>query len=100
MRKAGVTFIIIPYHSSKIKRRLMMERQSGLYLIGTEHLSPEERYRERRARQICEQVSKEVDFDLDSLGQANACVQFVYGHMDEAELWERARKEMEQGARL
>lgn len=77
-----------------------MERQLGGYLIGTEHLSPEERYRERRARQICEQVSKEVDFDLDSLGQVNACVQFVYGHIDEAELWERARAEMEQGAGL
>jgi hypothetical protein len=78
----------------------MMERQSGGHLIGTEHLSPEERHRERRARQICEQVSKEVDFDLDSLGQVNACVQFVYGHIDEAELWERARAEMGQGAGL
>ena len=77
-----------------------MEKQSGSYLIGTEHLSPEERYRERRARQICEQVSKEVDIDLDSLGQVNACVQFVYGHMDESELWERAHAEMEQRARL
>jgi hypothetical protein len=73
-----------------------MERQSGSYIIGTEHLSPEERYRERRARQICEQVSHEVGFEMDSLGQVNACVQFVYGHMDEAELWERARTEMEQ----
>ena len=77
-----------------------MERQSGGYLIGTEHLSPEERYRERRARQICEQVSKEVDFDLDSLGQVNACVQFVYGHIDEVELWDEAREEMEQHARI
>jgi hypothetical protein len=78
----------------------MMERESGLYLIGTEHLSPEERYLERRARQICEQVSKEVDFDLHSLGQVNACVQFVYGHIDEAELWEKARAEMERIERL
>jgi len=77
-----------------------MERQSGIYLVGNEHLSPEERYRERRAWQICEQVSKEVDFDLESLGQVNACVQFVYGHIDEVELWERARAEMEQSARL
>jgi hypothetical protein len=100
MRNGGVTFSIIPYHYSVFKRRVIMERQSGGYLIGTEHLSPEERYRERRARQICEQVSKEVDFDLDSFGQVNACVQFVYGHIDEAELWERARAEMEQGARL
>ena len=76
-----------------------MERESGLYLIGTEHLSPEERYLERRARQICEQVSQEVGFDLDSLGQVNACVQFVYGHIDEAELWDKARAEMKQGAR-
>ena len=77
-----------------------MERQSGIYLVGTEHLSPEERYLERRARQICEQVSKEVAFDLNALGQVNACVQFVYGHIDETELWERARAEMEQRARL
>lgn len=76
----------------------MMERESGLYLTGNEHLSPEERYLERRARQICEQVSHEVGFEMDSLGQVNACVQFVYGHMDEAELWERARTEMEQRA--
>jgi hypothetical protein len=82
------------------QRSVTMERQSGSYLVGTEHLSPEERYRERRARQICEQVSKEVDFDLDSLGQVNACAQFVYGHIDEAELWERARAEMEHRARL
>jgi hypothetical protein len=73
-----------------------MERESGLYLTGYEHLSPGERYLERRARQICEQVSHEVGFEMDSLGQVTACVQFVYGHMDEAELWERARTEMEQ----
>ena len=77
-----------------------MERQSGIYLVGTEHLAPEERYRERRAWQICEQVSQEVDFDLHSLGQVNACVQFVYGHIDEAELWEKARAEMERIERL
>ena len=77
-----------------------MEETVGVYLLGTEHLSPEERYLERRASQICEQDSQEVGFEMDSLVQVNACAEFVYGYIDEAELWERARAEMEQRASL
>ena len=71
-----------------------MEEQSGIVLTGIEHLSPAERYRERQARQICEQVAQEAFFELDSLGQMRACVEFIYGDMDQAELWQRARAEM------
>jgi hypothetical protein len=71
-----------------------MEEQSGIVLIGTEHLSPGERYRERRASQICEQVSEEAGLELDSLGQVRTCVEFIYSDMDEAELWQRARAEV------
>lgn len=48
-----------------------MEEQTGVYLVGTKHLSREQRYLERRASQICGQVSQEVGFELDSLGRVN-----------------------------
>jgi hypothetical protein len=74
-----------------------MEKPLGVYIRGVEHLTPEERQRLRRAEQICGQVSRDAGFDLDSLEQAAACVDFVHGSIDEVELWDKARAEIEQG---
>jgi hypothetical protein len=73
-----------------------MNEKDGINMRGREHLTPDERHRLTRANQICEQVSHEVGFDLDTVEQVAACVDFVHGHIDEPELWERARVEMEE----
>ena len=73
-----------------------MNEQDGINIRGIEHLKPEERHRLNRANQICRQVSQEVGFKLEGVEQIAACVEFVGGHIDEPELWERARAEMEQ----
>lgn len=77
-----------------------MEEQAGVYMRGLEHLSPDERYRFARAKQICMQVSQEVGLEMDFLEQVTACVEFVHGYIDEPALWEKARVEMEQRARV
>ena len=73
-----------------------MNEQDGINIRGIEHLTPDERYRLSRANQICQQVSQEVGFHMEGVEQVAACVEFVSGHIDEPELWERARAEMEQ----
>jgi hypothetical protein len=76
-----------------------MGEETGVYIRGMEHLSPDERYRFARAKQICEQVSQEVGFEMDFLEQVAACVDFVHGNIEEPELWEKARMEVEQRTR-
>ena len=77
-----------------------MEDQAGVYTRGLEHLSPDERYRLARAKQICEQVSQDVGVEMNFLEQVTACVEFVHGNIEEPELWEKARVEMEQHSRM
>jgi hypothetical protein len=72
-----------------------MHGETGVYIRGIEHLSPEERYRLRRARQICGQVADDLGVELEALEQVAACVDYVHGHGQETELWEKARAEME-----
>jgi len=72
-----------------------MNEQDGMNIRGIEHLTPDERHRLNRANQICQQVSQEVGFDLEGIEQVAVCVEFMSGHIDEPELWERARAEME-----
>ena len=72
-----------------------MNEQDGINIRGIKHLSPDERHLLNRANQICQQVSQEVGFHMEGVGQVAACVDFVHGHIDEPELWERARVEME-----
>ena len=72
-----------------------MNEQDGITIRGREHLTPDERHRLNRANQICEQISQEMGFDLETVAQVAACVDFVHGHIDEPELWERARAEMQ-----
>jgi len=72
-----------------------MNEQDGINIRGIKHLSPDERHLLNRANQICQQVSQEVGFHMEGVGQVAACVDFVHGHIDEPELWERARAEME-----
>ena len=72
-----------------------MKEQDGIHIRGREHLTPDERHRLNRASQVCEQISQEMGFDMETVAQVAACVDFVHGHIDEPELWERARAEME-----
>jgi hypothetical protein len=72
-----------------------MNEKDGITIRGREHLTPDERHRLNRASQICEQVSQEVGFDLETGAQVAACVDFVNGHINEPELWKRARAEMQ-----
>ena len=72
-----------------------MSEQDWINIRGIEHLTPDERQRLNRANQVCAQVSQEVGFDMEGVEQVAACVDFVHGHIDEPELWERARAEME-----
>ena len=72
-----------------------MNQQDGINLRGIEHLTAGERHRLNRANQICQQVSQEVGFHMEGVEQVAACVQFVSGQIDEPELWELARAEME-----
>ena len=72
-----------------------MNEQEGIHLRGIEHLTPEERHRLNRANQICQQVSQELGLDMEAVEQVAACVEFVNGNIDEPELWDRARAEME-----
>ena len=71
-----------------------MNGETGIYIRGIEHLSPEERHRLRRAAQICEQVADDVGVELEALEEVAACVAYVHGQVQEAELWEKARSEM------
>ncbi|MBT8407277.1 MAG: hypothetical protein KJP05_07460 [Deltaproteobacteria bacterium] len=72
-----------------------MKEQDGINIRGREHLTPDERHRLNRANQICEQISQEMGFEMAGVEQVAACVDFMHGHIDEPELWERARAEME-----
>ena len=72
-----------------------MSSQDGINLRGIEHLTPDERHRLNRANQICQQVSQKVGYHMEGVVQIAACVEFVSGHIDEPELWERARAEIE-----
>ena len=72
-----------------------MNEQDGMNIRGREHLTPVERHRLNRAKQICDQISQEMGFDMEGVEQIAACVDFVHGHIDEPELWERTRAEME-----
>ncbi|HVO84043.1 MAG TPA: hypothetical protein VMU60_06440 [Syntrophobacteria bacterium] len=72
-----------------------MNGETGVYMRGIEHLSPEERHRLRRAGQICGQVADDVGVELEALEEVAACVEYVQGQVQEAELWEKARTEME-----
>jgi hypothetical protein len=74
-----------------------MNGEAGVYIRGIEHLSPDERHRLRRAAQICDQVADDVGVRLETLEEVAACVEYVHGHVQEAELWEKARTELEQG---
>ena len=68
---------------------------TGICMRGIEHLAPEERYRLKRANQICEQLSQEVGFDIEAVEQLAACVEFLRSYIDKAELWGRAQGQME-----
>jgi hypothetical protein len=72
-----------------------MNEQDGMNIRGREHLTPDERHRLNRANQICDQISQDMGFDMEGVEQVAACVDFMHGHIDEPELWERARAEME-----
>jgi response regulator RpfG family c-di-GMP phosphodiesterase len=72
-----------------------MNGVTGVYMRGIEHLSPEERHRLRRARQICGQVADDVGVEIEAIEQVAACADCVHGHGEEAELWEKARAELE-----
>jgi hypothetical protein len=73
-----------------------MNGATGVYIRGIEHLSPEERHRLRRAEQICGQVADDVGVETEALEQVAACGDYVHGRGGEAELWEKARAELEQ----
>jgi hypothetical protein len=73
-----------------------MNEKDGINIRGREHLTPDERHRLNRANQICEQVSQEVGFEMETVEQVAACVDFVHGQIDESELWERALVEMKE----
>jgi hypothetical protein len=73
-----------------------MDGETGVYIRGIEHLSPNERHRLRRADQICGQVADNVGVELEAIEQVAACIEYVHGHLQETELWEKARTELEQ----
>jgi hypothetical protein len=75
---------------------MVMNSQTGVYLRGMEHLSPDERHRLRRAEQICDQIADEAAVKLDAIEEATACVEYVHGQLDEVNLWERASAELKQ----
>ena len=73
-----------------------MTGETRIYIRGIEHLSPDERHRLRRASEICGQVADNVGVELEAIEEVTACVEYVHGHMQEAELWEKAHTELEQ----
>jgi hypothetical protein len=73
-----------------------MNGEAGVYIRGIEHLSPDERHRLGRAGQICGQVADDLGVKLEALEEVAACVEYAHGHVQEAEIWEKARAELEQ----
>jgi len=67
-----------------------MNEQDGITIRGREQLTSDERYRLNRANKTGVQVCREVGFGLEGVEQVATCVDFVKGHMNEPEFWERA----------
>jgi hypothetical protein len=73
-----------------------MRRKLEVFIRGYEHLTPEEKHRARRADAICDAAFEEVGVKMDVFQRLPVWVEFVEGHIDEKELWERVLAERDQ----
>jgi hypothetical protein len=72
-----------------------MKEELEVFVTGFEHLTPDERYRARRADAIYEAAFAEAGLKLDAFQRLPAWVAYVRGLIDEIELWETAVAERE-----
>jgi len=75
-----------------------MEEQFDFVIRGYEHLTPEEKYRARRADAIYQAAFDEAGIKMEAYQRPPAWVEFVAGQIDEIELWQRIMREREHSA--